>query len=103
KEITYRSNCIANPITTGIIGPGTDLCDLLAAVVAPTSIQLNGVDDHLDFNKGDWSGKVEADFKPNSDVLVYTSVSRGIKSGGFNLSPLIFFGPYIPENKGENV
>jgi iron complex outermembrane receptor protein len=31
-----------------------------------------------------WTGKVELDWKPNEEVLVYGSVSRGQKSPGFN-------------------
>ncbi len=29
------------------------------------------------------SGKAELDFKPNADTLLYASISRGVKSGGF--------------------
>ena len=38
----------------------------------------------------DFSGKVQLDYKPNDDWLLYAGVSRGIKSGGFNfpLTPL---------------
>ena len=32
----------------------------------------------------DWSGKLQLDYKPNDDVLLYAGWSRGIKSGGFN-------------------
>lgn len=32
---------------------------------------------------GDYSGKVELDYKPTHDILVYASINRGIKSGGF--------------------
>ena len=31
-----------------------------------------------------WSGKVQIDYKPSADVLVYASVSRGVKAPGFN-------------------
>ena len=31
------------------------------------------------------SGKLELDFKPNDDVLLYGSISRGTKSAGFNV------------------
>jgi iron complex outermembrane recepter protein len=30
-----------------------------------------------------WSGKVELEYKPMDDVLIYGSISRGVKSGGF--------------------
>ena len=32
-----------------------------------------------------FSGKLELDWRPNDDVLVYGSVSRGVKSAGFNV------------------
>ncbi len=31
-----------------------------------------------------WSGKFQLDYKPNSDALIYASVSRGAKGPGFN-------------------
>jgi iron complex outermembrane recepter protein len=34
--------------------------------------------------KGMWSGKVQIDYKPNQNVLLYASVSRGVKGPGFN-------------------
>ncbi len=33
----------------------------------------------------DWSGKAQLDYRPNDDILLYAGLSRGIKSGGFNL------------------
>lgn len=33
---------------------------------------------------GLWSGKFQLDYKPNSDALIYASVSRGAKGPGFN-------------------
>lgn len=30
-----------------------------------------------------WSGKVELDYKPSQDALLYASINRGTKSGGF--------------------
>jgi iron complex outermembrane recepter protein len=42
-----------------------------------------------DFSDDDWSGKIQLDYRPNDDWLLYAGVNRGIKSGGFNvpLSP----------------
>ncbi|MBO9378858.1 TonB-dependent receptor plug domain-containing protein [Sphingomonas histidinilytica] len=34
--------------------------------------------------KSMWSGKAQIDYKPNDDVLLYASVSRGVKGPGFN-------------------
>jgi len=31
-----------------------------------------------------WSGKIQLDYRPNDDALVYASVSRGVKGPGFN-------------------
>jgi iron complex outermembrane receptor protein len=38
-----------------------------------------------DFTDDDWSGKIQLDYRPNDDWLLYAGVNRGIKSGGFNL------------------
>ena len=40
-----------------------------------------------------WSGKVQLDWKPNEDLLVYAGVNRGVKAGGFN-SPFTFGAPF---------
>ena len=32
----------------------------------------------------DWSGKIELDYKPSEDVLLFASVNRGTKGGGYN-------------------
>ena len=34
---------------------------------------------------GDWAGKIELDWRPNDDLLVYASVTRGNKGPGFNV------------------
>lgn len=35
-------------------------------------------------NEGLWSGKVQFDYRPNPDTLLYAGVSRGVKGAGFN-------------------
>lgn len=35
-------------------------------------------------SEGDWSGRLEVDWVRSEDTLVYASLSRGIKGGGFN-------------------
>ena len=41
--------------------------------------------DHRDvYNEGLWSAKVELDWQPNDDLLVYASWNRGVKGGGYN-------------------
>ena len=37
-----------------------------------------------EFTENTWSGKLELDYKPDADTLIYGSISRGIKSAGFN-------------------
>ncbi len=38
---------------------------------------------------GEWSGRVAIDFAISEDVLVYASLSRGFKGGGYNGSPAL--------------
>jgi iron complex outermembrane receptor protein len=38
-----------------------------------------------------WAGKLQVDYKPNDDMLIYAGVNRGVKAGGFN-SPIDFGG-----------
>ena len=39
-----------------------------------------------------WAGKLQIDYKPNDDLLLYAGVNRGVKAGSFN-APLL--GSYI--------
>jgi iron complex outermembrane recepter protein len=46
------------------------------------------------------SGKIELDYKPISDTLIYGSISRGVKSGGFtahNTTDSVSADPFKPE------
>jgi len=45
------------------------------------------VGDLARMSKGDWTGKVQLEYTPSRNVLVYAGVSRGIRGGGFNASP----------------
>ena len=38
-----------------------------------------------------WTGKVQLDWRANDDLLVYSSINRGVKAGGFN-APIDFGG-----------
>lgn len=55
------TNCFSPPRGTGVPNP------------------FHGV-----YKKTLWSGKAEIDFKPTDDLLLFASVSRGTKSGGFS-------------------
>lgn len=39
-------------------------------------------------NDKNWSARLQANYRPNDDVLLYASWNRGVKSGGFN-APLL--------------
>ncbi len=55
----------------------------------PTNVAFDfdqaSVGDLAEHDDNSVSGKVELDFKPNDDMLLYASVSRGTKSAGFNV------------------
>ncbi len=50
------------------------------------------------YDEGLWSAKVELDWKPNDDWLLYASWNRGVKGGGFNapLDVTDYFGIFGP-------
>lgn len=49
-------------------------------------------------NNDNISGKVGLNFRPNDDVLLYTSFSRGFKSGGFNGGFLDYTDGVVPSD-----
>ena len=46
---------------------------------------------NTDNNETLWTGKLQFDWRPNDDLLLYAGVNRGVKSGGFN-HPITFGG-----------
>jgi iron complex outermembrane receptor protein len=48
-----------------------------------------------DYDKTLWAGKIQLDWKPNDDWLVYLGLNRGVKAGNFN-APLPLTGPPLP-------
>lgn len=68
-----------------------------------SALQIQGIGPLAQNEKGsDWSGKAQVNFKPVDDVLLYASVSKGVKSAGFS-APLANAYPiepifYRPEN-----
>ena len=75
KEIVYDFSC--SDLFGGFV------CGVYAGLF-PTTLQFSGDGQRLSFDEDDWSGKLELDFRPIDDVMVYGSINRGIKSGGFN-------------------
>jgi iron complex outermembrane receptor protein len=49
--------------------------------------------DTIDY--GDWAGRVQLNFKPSDDALLYLAYNRGIKGGNWSLDPL---GAVAPED-----
>ncbi len=44
------------------------------------------VGDLTHYSEGDWAGKLALDWTPSDNMLIYGSITRGHKSGGFNAS-----------------
>ena len=68
------------------------------------ALQIPGIGPFTQRDKeGDWSGKAQLNFKPIDDVLLYASVSKGVKSAGFS-APLSNIFPIEPVNyRPENL
>ena len=52
-----------------------------------------------------WAGKLQLEYRPGDDLLLYGGVNRGVKAGGFN-AKLNDFAPAIPDSEipyGEEV
>ena len=83
KRFQFETNCI---------GPGCDPFGLND----PSIVQGSGYDESVPGaktrrNSGNWDGKLQLSYMPNSDWLLYAGVSRGTKSGGYNAGTLAFF------------
>lgn len=75
KELDYINRDTAG-FFTGIIGLPTDVA---------FDFDQESVGDLAMHDEDSFSGKLELDWRPNEDLLVYGSVSRGVKSAGFNV------------------
>jgi iron complex outermembrane recepter protein len=87
KSIQQRNGVYLPLSTTApLAGYETDVppYSLLGATVFEnlyTDANSNGLNR---FGRNGWSGKFEIDYKPSDDTLIYASLSRGLKSAGFN-------------------
>ncbi len=75
KELDYI-NVDTSGFLTGIIGLPTNVA---------FDFDMRSVGDLAVHDEDTFSGKLEIDWRPNDDLLVYAGVSRGVKSPGFNV------------------
>lgn len=84
KEFNYTPECITVGcagvfvFSQADLGLGSNPEDLVTSNLPSGQIPIS-----LDRHDSDWSGKIELDWQANDDTLVYASISRGIKGGGF--------------------
>eukprot|EP01093_Parvamoeba_rugata_P015748 TRINITY_DN55_c0_g1_i2.p1 TRINITY_DN55_c0_g1~~TRINITY_DN55_c0_g1_i2.p1 ORF type:complete len:773 (+),score=228.79 TRINITY_DN55_c0_g1_i2:21174-23492(+) len=55
------------------------------------------VDVVMDNDETMWSAKLQLDYKPNADTLLYAGINRGVKAGNFNAPLGGAFSTYKPE------
>lgn len=90
KELDYL-----NVDTSGFF---TDIIGLPSNVAFDFDTDTAG--DLAKHDKGSISGKLELDWRPQEDLLIYGSISRGVKSAGFNVGFLdgnLIFASNTPE------
>ena len=90
KELDYL-----NVDTSGFF---TDVIGLPSNVAFDFDTDTAG--DLAKHDKGSISGKLELDWRPQEDLLIYGSISRGVKSAGFNVGFLdgnLIFASNTPE------
>lgn len=66
--------------------------------VAFPGIGPEGLFGSPDYHESDLSGRASLNWKPNSDILLYASVNRGFKSGGFDGSGVTTPAGFEPYN-----
>jgi outer membrane receptor protein involved in Fe transport len=58
--------------------------------------ELNGVSINDRRSESEWTGTSILSYRPNNDLLLYASYSRGYKAGGFNLDRSALKSPILP-------
>ena len=91
KEYSYTNRLYYNATdgrTDGAAFAGGQPLGVIFAPTIPVEFLAPFADDSSDFL---WSGKVQLNYTPNDDWLIYAGVNRGVKAGNFNgplLTPL---------------
>ena len=85
--IPFLSNAGLAPVAGGLIG--------LTCQGNSTS-ELNGVSIEDRRSEDEFTGTGVLSYKPNDDLLLYASYSRGYKAGGFNLDRSALKSPILP-------
>ncbi|HYI47339.1 MAG TPA: TonB-dependent receptor [Allosphingosinicella sp.] len=83
----FLANAGLAPVAGGLIG--------LSCQGNSTS-ELNGVSINDRRSESEWTGTGILSFRPNNDLLLYASYSRGYKAGGFNLDRSALKSPILP-------
>lgn len=60
-------------------------------VPLPTQANIGHI--AMSSNSGDWSGRLQLNYHPSKDLLLYASASKGIKGGGFSVDLNGFLSP----------
>ncbi len=78
KQMDLATACNIIPATVVALD-----CDTAGFITVPGNLfDLGTFNDSI--SEGDFSGKLELDWTPTNDTLLYASLSRGIKGPGFN-------------------
>ena len=77
---------------TGAFHQNPNLDDRVIEITGPA---MNAAD--IDNNQTLWSAKVQLEYSPNENTLLYGGINRGVKAGSFNAPLLGGLGSYKPE------
>jgi len=73
----------ATPLPASLQGLAAGLVNLTCQGNSSSALNTLKLKDHR--KEGEWTGTAVLSYKPNRDLLLYGSYSRGYKAGGFNL------------------
>jgi len=85
--VPFLTNPALAAVAGGLIG---------LACQGNSTAELNGVTINDRRSEDEWTGTGILSFRPNNDILLYASYSRGYKAGGFNLDRSALKSPILP-------